>query len=66
MCIRDRFTNITVNKVIKLINDNNMGEYMYKKQLMKVIKECVNQNYFRFKMCIRDSGKTNILPMLLL
>ena len=50
MCIRDR-----------LINDNNMGEYRYKKQLMEVIKECVNQNYFRFnnKIYIQKKG----LPM---
>ena len=25
--VKDMFTNITVNKVIKLMNDNNMGEY---------------------------------------
>ena len=25
-----------------------MGEYRYKKQLIKVVKECENQNYFRF------------------
>ena len=29
--VKDMFTNITVNKVINLINDNNMGEYRYKK-----------------------------------
>ena len=59
--VKDMFTNITVNKVIKLIKDNNMGEYRYKKQLMKVIKECVNQNYFRFnnRFYIQKKG----LPM---
>ena len=56
--VKDMFTNITVNKVIKLINDNNKGEYRYKKQMLKVIKECVNQNYFRFnnKFCIQKKG----------
>ena len=37
--VKDMFINITVNKVIKLINDNNMGEYRYKKQSIKVVKE---------------------------
>ena len=38
-----------------------MGEYRYKKQLIKVIKGCVNQNYFRFnnKFYIQKKG----LPM---
>ena len=27
--VKDMFTNITVNKVIKLVNDNNMGAVSY-------------------------------------
>ena len=59
--VMNMFTNITVHKVIKLINDNNVGEYRYKKQSIKVVKECVNQNYFWFnnKFYIQKKG----LPM---
>ena len=30
--IKDMFTNFTVNKVIKLTEDNSMGNYKYKQQ----------------------------------
>ena len=55
------FTNIAVDKAVKLVEDNRMGNYEYKKQLVKVIKECVQQNYFRFKdrFYIQEEG----LPM---
>ena len=60
--IKDMFTNnIAVDKALKLVEDNRMGNYEYKKQLVKVIKECVQQNYFRFndRVYIQEEG----LPM---
>jgi hypothetical protein len=55
------FTNICGNKVIDLIENNRMGNYEDKGQLVKVIKECLQQSYFRFndKFYIQERG----LPM---
>lgn len=69
--IKDIFMNISVSKVIieiseliivsKLIENNRMKNYIYKEQLINVMKECLNQNYFKFnnKFYTQEQG----LPM---
>ena len=55
------FTNIPVEKTLKLIEKNKLKGYEKKEELIKVIQECLKQNYFRFnnKFYIQKKG----LPM---
>lgn len=57
----DMYTNIPVNKVLQIIEENKLGGYENKKELVSLIKECMEQNYFRFnnKFYIQKRG----LPM---
>ena len=59
--IKDMFTNINLDKVVNIIEKNRMGVYQFKDQIIMVIKECIQQNYFRFnnKFYIQKFG----LPM---
>ena len=46
--VKDMFTSIKVEKAINLLESNNFGGYENKDQVLKVIKECLKENYFRF------------------
>ena len=59
--VKDMFTNIPSEKVIEIIKKNKMNEYQGKEQLLKIVKMCMDQNYFRFNNRFYKQNKG--LPM---
>ena len=42
--VSDMFTNISVEHTVEIIKNNNLGQYQYKSDLIKVLTVWVNQN----------------------
>ena len=56
--VSDMFTNISVEKTVDIITNNNLGQYPYKSDLIKFLTVCEHQNYFMFnnKYYIQKEG----------
>lgn len=59
--VKDMFTNIPIEKVIDIVKENRMNNYDGKDQVLKIIKTCTEQNYYRFNNKFYKQNKG--LPM---